>query len=155
MADPAPLNAPPPRASTLTHLRSLRPREALLLVQMVAMIAALKVLQRFVSLPTLIRLFDVPRPHPEQRLHPKRLAWLASGLLRRLFGQDYCMPRSLVLFHFMRKWAYPVQIHFGVAMREGELKGHAWVTLGDLPFAERGDPRRSYKTMYSYPSDVS
>ena len=152
MADSATPSAPPPRASTFTHLRSLRPREALLLVQMVAMVAALKVLQRVVSLPTLLRLFDVRRPRPERRLHPKRLAWLASGLLRRLFGQDYCMPRSIVLFHFMRKWGYPTRLHFGVARREGALKGHAWVTLGDLPFAERGDPRRSYKTMYTYPA---
>ena len=154
MADSAPPSAPPPRASTLTHLRSLRPREALLLVQMVAMVAALSVLQRAVSLPTLIRLFDVRRPRPRGRLHPKRLAWLANGLLRRLFGQDYCMPRSLVLFHFMRKWGYPTRLHFGVARRDGDLKGHAWVTLGELPFAERGDPRRSYKTMYAYPADV-
>ena len=151
MADPLLPNETPARTSTLAHLRSLRPREALLLVQMVAMVSALAVLQRTVSLPRLVRLFDVRRPRREGRLSPQRLAWLASGLLRRIFGQDFCMPRSLVLFHFMRKWAYPVRLHFGIAKQGSKLKGHAWVTLDGEPFAEHGDPRETFKTVYTYP----
>ena len=151
MADLPLPNEPPPRTSTLAHLGSLRPREALLLVQMAAMVGALAVLQRTVSLPRLVRFFDVRRPRPEGRLPPKRLAWLAGGLLRRIFGQDFCMPRSLVLFHFMRKWAYPVRLHFGVAKQGDHLKGHAWVTLDGEPFAEHGDPRETFKTTYTYP----
>ena len=150
-ARPRPTRPSTRAGSVLAHLRSLRPREVLLLVQMTAMVGALALFQRFVALPKLIRFFDVRRPRPTRRIPLGRLAWLAGGLLRRIFGQDFCMPRSLVLFHFMRKWAYPVRLHFGIAKHGRALKGHAWVTLDGAPFAEHGDPNETFKTVYVYP----
>lgn len=64
-----------------------------------------------------------------------------------------CMLRSLVLFRFLREAGLPVRVHFGVAREEGSLKGHSWLTLDGLPFAEAGDPSTRFQIAYSFPPD--
>lgn len=135
-----------------SRVATLRPREAWLLVRMSAMLAALLVLQRVLSLPRLLALFD-PRTRrtTEPPVSLDRLAWLARGLLRVSFRDRYCMKQSVLLFHFLRKWGHPVRLRFGVARHAEALTGHAWVELDGVPFAEPSDPREAFQVTYSYP----
>jgi hypothetical protein len=131
----------------------LRPVDVLLLMQMGAMLVALLVLQRLLSLPRLLKVFD-PRTvrASKARVSLDRLAWLTRNLLKVTFRDRYCMKQSVLLFHFLRKWGYPVRLHFGVAKRDAELIGHAWVEVDGEPFAEYGDPLETYRITYSYPA---
>lgn len=132
---------------------TLRPVEVLLLVRMGLMLAALLVLQRFLSLPRLLKVFDARSVQASgARVSLDRLVWLTRGLLRITFRDRYCMKQSLLLFHFLRKWSYPVRLYFGVAKTEDELIGHAWVELDGKPFAEYDDPRETFRVTYSYPA---
>jgi hypothetical protein len=66
-----------------------------------------------------------------------------------------CMLRSLVLYRFLREAGVPVQVNFGVA-RDGEaLKGHSWLTLHGVPYAEPIDPTPRFHVVYRYPGHGS
>ncbi len=137
----------------LSRARKLRPLDVWLLVQMSGLLGQILLLQRRMPLDDLVRRFDTP---PADRVRPavslRRLNVLVTGLLSLIYGSDFCMKRSLILFHYMRKWGYPVHIHFGVAKENGKLKGHAWVDLAGHPFAEGSDPRQAYRITYTYPA---
>ena len=116
------------------------------------MIAAYPILNRMFSLPRLVRLFDARTPEtraPEGMR--ERLNRLMDALLRRTLQRDYCLPRSLILFHFCRKWGYTTQIHLGLMKKGDEAFGHAWVSVAGEPFAEREDPDGIYTTFLVYP----
>ncbi|ARA92125.1 MAG: lasso peptide biosynthesis B2 protein [Bacteroidetes bacterium] len=137
----------------LSRAWKLRPLDVWLLVQMSALLGQILFLQRRLPLDDLVRRFDTA---PADRVRPavslRRLNVLVTGLLSLIYGSDFCMKRSLILFHYMRKWGYPVHIHFGVAKENGALKGHAWVDLAGHPFAEEADPRQAYRVTYTYPA---
>ncbi|MDX1546495.1 MAG: lasso peptide biosynthesis B2 protein, partial [Rhodothermales bacterium] len=136
-----------------SRIATLRPAEVGLLVRMSVMLAALLVLQRVLSLPRLLAVFD-PRTRrvASAPVSPDRLAWLTKSLLRVSFRDRYCMKQSVLLFHFLKKWGHPVRLHFGVAKHAEELTGHAWIELGGIPFAEQSDPREAFQVTYSYPA---
>jgi hypothetical protein len=134
-------------------VRQLHLRDAAVLARMAGLLIKLEVLQHVLPLPVLVRRFDA-RPRPSRRtVDPNRLVWLAEALLRRLYRSRYCMKRSMLLFYFLRKWTYPVRIHFGIAPNDNgdALGGHAWVSLDGEPFHEAGPPESTYTTMFSYP----
>lgn len=138
----------------LSKSLTLRPQEWILLSQISAMLPAILVVQRMVSLPKLMEMFDAkPAGKPRLSVEPDRLVYLVTGLVRNTLHDRYCMKRSILMFHFLRKWGYDAQIIFGV-MKEADktLKGHAWVELEGNPLAERGDPRSRYVVTYSYPT---
>lgn len=137
----------------LYRARRLRPMDVWLLVQMTGLLVQILVLQRRMPLDDLVRRFDTRTGDPVRPLVPlRRLNLLVTGLLRLIYGSDFCMKRSLILFYYMRKWGYPVHIHFGVAKENGTLKGHAWVDLAEHPFAEGTDPRQTFRVTYTYPA---
>jgi hypothetical protein len=115
---------------------------------------AASVLKRTASLARLGRFFDAaPAGRP---IEPTHAAWLIDGLLRRSYRQTpgYCMERSLLLFHLLRRSGHDVALCFGVHRRGDDLRGHAWVTLDGLPVAEAADPRTVYTVTYTYPDDA-
>lgn len=38
-----------------------------------------------------------------------------------------CLPRSLVLWHMLRRQGTPAELHIGVRKDDGEFNAHAWV----------------------------
>lgn len=140
----------------LLRLRSafrVRPSEWRLLLEMVGLLAQLAVLQRKLPLPKLMEHFSAAptgEPHPPVR----RTIRLLDVLLRLTYRRDFCMKRSLLLFHFLGRWGYDPVVHFGVKLDDGDLKGHAWVELDERPVAEGSDPYTSFRTTYSYRRDV-
>jgi hypothetical protein len=83
-----------------------------------------------------------------------RFHWLA-------YKNNACLKRSLVLFHFLRKYGIEVHICLGVkrvgALRETNsenfLKGHAWLTYNGDIFLEKNSlkGKHTFKTTYCFP----
>jgi len=140
------------RLLTLAQARSLRPQDVATLLQISGLLGGFMVLQRVLPLPSLIRFFDArPRARSVGKARADRVIKLTNALLQCIYGRDFCLQRSLVLFHFFRKWGYPVRIHFGITRKEGKLTGHAWLDEHGTPFAEHDDPALVYRTIYVYP----
>ena len=135
---------------------TLRLREVWLLMLSVGLVVILPVLQRVLTLPTLVTLFGAKTmPTVLPPLEPERLLFLIRGLLHQRIGmiRPNCMKQSLVVFHFLRQWDAPVSLHFGAAKRDGALEGHCWVELAGQPFGEKGNPRHAFTTVYTFPMD--
>lgn len=133
------------------RIAKLNLRDWAVLAHMLWLLAKLEALQHLLPLPALIQRFDA-RPQARKRaIDPDRLTWLSGALLHRLYRDRYCMKQSLLLFYFLRKWKYPVCIHFGIAKKGDTLAGHAWISLGGEPFHEAHDPEDTYRTIFSYP----
>lgn len=133
---------------------ALRLRELWLLVSITGMLVALPVLQRSLTLPALVKLFGVRTLPPVfPPLKPDRLLFLIRGLLQQHIGvfRPNCVKQSLVLFHFLHHWGYPVNLYFGVAKHGGTLAGHCWLTLDGQPLAEPVDPHQVFTVVYAYP----
>lgn len=74
-----------------------------------------------------------------------------------------CLKRSLVFYHFLRKYFIDVHVCFGVRyekalMHGGEVKkieGHSWLLYNGQVFLER-DPEeiRTYTMTYCYPDNL-
>ena len=139
-------------------------RDAAPLARIAALWPVAAVSKRSLALPALARRFDAAPPpadragrggaHAGGTVPPWRLARLIDGLLRRAYRScpGYCVERSLLLFHLLRRDGRPARLCFGVeATAGGGLAGHAWVELDGEPVAERRDPRERYRTTYAYP----
>ena len=124
-----------------------------LLMRMSVLLTSFLIAQRKDPLPDLMAKFDSEPEDPStRRIRPGRLVYLVTGLVRFTLGDRYCMKRSILIFHYLRKWSYDAKIKFGVVKGDQGLQGHAWVELNGLPLAERGDPRQRYAVTYSYPT---
>ena len=61
-----------------------------------------------------------------------------------------CLPRSLVLWHFLRNRGVSTEIRLGVAkFADGGLSAHAWVEFGGAPLNERSDLFERYAALPS------
>ncbi|MDO8736513.1 MAG: lasso peptide biosynthesis B2 protein [Thermoleophilia bacterium] len=92
------------------------------------------------------------------RLMQKTVGFTDTLIKYRIF-QRYgkCLLRSLILFRFLRRQGWPVEIHFGVRKTaEGlaDITGHSWLVLEGEPFLEN-DQIGGYVTTYSYPAERS
>jgi len=105
---------------------------------------------------------DASAPGRDLRLLQKTVGFTDTLIRYRIF-QRYgkCLLRSLILFRFLRRQGWPVEIHFGVrktgpadagnpdAGNSGDITGHSWLVLDGEPFLEN-DEICGYTTTYSY-----
>ena len=137
----------------LTKASKIRLSELPILLKMWFLLGELLILQRRTPLPKLLARFDAtPGCIANSRIHPERLAYLVTGTVRFTLRDRFCMKRSILLFHFLRRSGEDVRINFGFSREGGELLGHAWIDLDGKPFAEAEDPTGRYVRMYTYPS---
>lgn len=108
-------------------------------------------------MPELLENLDpgVARRRGDHELLGKTAGFTDSLLHYRVF-QRYgtCLLRSLVLFRFLRRQGWPVEIHFGVRKTaEGlaDITGHSWLVLEGSPFLEEEYQQGSFTTTYSFP----
>lgn len=112
---------------------------------------------RRLSLPDFLGQLDpgvAPGPRDQDRL--TKTVGFTDSLLRYRVFQRYgkCLLRSLVLFKFLRRDGWPVEIHFGVRKaNEGEtdITGHSWLVLEGEQFLE-SEHLGTYSTTYLYPA---
>ena len=129
-----------------------------LLLRVLLVLVLVRVLLPCVRLKRLVRW--VGRSHPSRLPHPvslQTIAWYTDALLRRMPAGRLgnCLPRSLTLFYFATRAGLPVRFHCGVRRVGEALEGHAWLTLGDQLFLERGEPEGRYAVIFSYPEPGS
>ena len=86
----------------------------------------------------------------ERRLHPAELLriqeyvrWI-DAVARRQFVPAYCLCRSLVLHHWLRKMGLPSELRIGIRKELGSLKAHAWIELGGEIVNDRWDDVAAY-----------
>ena len=135
----------------VSNLGGITFRDVWWIIQILTMLAAYPLLNRIYTLPRLVRLYDAAARREGTASDQKRLITLLQGLLRRTWERDFCLPRSLIMFHFFRKWGVAARIHVGLTKIDGEALGHAWVSVGGKPVAERNDPDEIYKTFFVFP----
>lgn len=110
--------------------------------------------QRRLPIPDLLALFEPdPNAAPLQEAELRRMERLTLAVLRRLYGRDFCMKQALLLYHFYRQAGKPVCIRLGVALEQGQLRGHAWVEWNDQPVAEEENPRQRFAVTYTHPHE--
>jgi hypothetical protein len=51
---------------------------------------------------------------------------------RRMPWRTLCMEQALAGARLLKKRGYAVELHYGVALREGELLAHVWLRSADL-----------------------
>lgn len=135
----------------IANLGGLSFRDFWWIAQILALLAVYPLLNRLFPLPRLVRFYDAAARRAGTTSDRERLVTLLQGLLRRTWERDFCLPRSLIMFRFFRKWGAAAKIHVGLTKKDGEALGHAWVSVAGEPVAERNDPDEIYKTFFVYP----
>jgi hypothetical protein len=117
-------------------------------------------------LPVILRILNVPRllkkisQQPKFKSEPKMGLPTAVGIVTRVcrlrvfrlrIFPKACLRQSLMLFRTLTRMGYPVEIHFGVAKHEANLRGHSWTTLEGRRVADTASSD-SFKVLYSYSS---
>lgn len=77
--------------------------------------------------------------------------WLTDGVLHAFFGGAYCTKRTMILFHYARRYGVEATVNFGVARQKETIKGHAWITIDGEPYMENDGTVDDFKIIYSYP----
>lgn len=136
-------------------LSALRVRDVWTIAQILVLLGKYLLLRRRRSVPGLICSFDArPRVPPIAPERVERARQLTNSVLRALYGRQFCLARSLILFRLYRKGGHRVRLHLGIARVDGRLTGHAWLAVDGTPVIKPENPIRAYKTIYVYPSSA-
>jgi hypothetical protein len=143
-------------------------QEIWLFTQIFLLATVLPIMLKLISLP---KLMNVLTPQDMSRHKDLDLARLKNKIVK---FTDYvlsknlwiykrtCLKRSLVLYHFFRKFGINVYVCFGVRYSESvsdkgakkKLEGHSWLLYKGSMFLEKNaDITRTYKITYSFPDD--
>ncbi|WP_420888061.1 lasso peptide biosynthesis B2 protein [Candidatus Nitronereus thalassa] len=128
--------------------------EFLLAWQVLGVTSVLRLFVRWVKLPTLLRWLTPYSASAVPRHHKLSIVdrYITSVLDRFPSNpRGCCLVRSLALYAFGRRSGFPVHFHCGVSRVNGELQGHAWLSLHNQPFLESGNPFTTNVVTYSYP----
>ena len=129
-------------------------REWWLLTRVATLLLAFRLFLLRVPLPTTLRwLTPVRVPATADAGMMAKATQYADALLWRLAFplRGPCLPRSLTLYYFARRYGFPVQFHCGVCRTNGTLQGHAWLSLSGRPFLEANNPADNYAVTFSFP----
>ncbi|MER3448073.1 MAG: hypothetical protein C4291_15165 [Candidatus Dadabacteria bacterium] len=138
--------------------------EVKLFIQILLLITVLPVIIRLLSLPKLMYVLTPEdlRQYTNPDIEQKVIKFTDYILSRNLWiYKTTCLKRSLVLYHFLRKFGMNVQICFGVRYNEKppywdtqkkKLEGHAWLLYNGDIFLERDiEMTKTYKLTYCFP----
>lgn len=140
----------------IRRVRDLSFGDWLLIIRMLSVLVAFELLRHVRSLPELIRVLEPDTIDGGDAPRIDRQVQICDAILRRLYGKDYCLRRSVILFHVLRRDDNPVRFVMGVVIRDNDsLIGHAWLEMNGEPLAEVVDPRNAYAVTYSYPAKPS
>lgn len=122
------------------------PRDARLLVRMLAWACGLRALKHAMPLPALVRLVRLNAraqtsryTEDDRRRDRERIVTLAgwSCRLTRWSSGGNCLERGLVQYRFLAAAGFEPSLYVGFGRGgRGELRGHAWVVLDGRPVGE-------------------
>lgn len=150
---------------TLNRLKY--PRDLWLFLQILTTLVMLPRRIRRLSLLDLLNRMDpgVGTGHQDRSKLEKTVGFVDSLLKYRVFRRyGKCLLRSLLLFRFLRRQGWPVEIHFGVRRTAAEppadidpipnslgITGHSWLVLNGEPFLEAESHQKNFATTFFYP----
>jgi len=144
-----------------TNFSSLQ--DVWIFVQVFFLVTLLPLLMKILSLPRLMEMMTPNHVNNAINEMQDRIVKYADYILSRNFWiyRTTCLKRSLVLYHFLRKYGINVQLCFGVRYNNKltdseakELLGHAWLIYdGDMYLEQNVDAARTYKATYCFPSE--
>jgi hypothetical protein len=125
------------------RIRSLRtviqgPSDVWLGIRMVAWSAVLPALKRLVPLHVLTRLMW-PRRRAARRSERVSTVTFFAGRIYRVrpfLRRDNCLERSLLNYRFLAREGMQPRLVLGAQRSEGEVRGHAWVTIDGRPIMD-------------------
>jgi hypothetical protein len=160
-------------SSQIDIIRKLRTNfasfeEIWLFSQIFLLATVLPIMLRLISLP---KLMNVLTPQ-DLKLHEDldlerskdKIVKFADYVLNRNFWiyRNTCLKRSLVLYHFLRRFGINVHVCFGVRYNEKapdeeektKLEGHAWLLYkGNIFLEKKVDITKTYRITYSFPDE--
>ncbi len=133
---------------------SLRVSQYWLIGQVALLLFVVRMTMLWMCLPSLLGWLHVIRVSSVKDFQTlKDVAYYTDRLLA-LFPvneRGNCLPRSLVLYRFAKRYGLPVRFHCGVRWVEKELTGHAWLTLEGEAFLEPNRQWEHFDVTYSFP----
>ena len=137
-----------------------------LFMRIFGLITLLPVMIKYLSIPTLLKTLTPVGKKFCQNLDVdsliEKIVKYTDYILRAnwLVYKNSCLKRSLVLYHFLRK--YGIEVHICLGVKKGEsldevdsekiLQGHAWLTYDGNIFLEKNSlGTQNFKTTFSFP----
>ena len=133
---------------------SQRLRQYWLIGQMALLLFVVRMTMLWMRLPFLLGWLHVIRVSSVKDFQTlKDVAYYTDRLLAifPVNERGNCLPRSLVLYGFAKRYGFPVRFHCGVRWVEQELTGHAWLTLEGEAFLEPNRQWEYFDVTYSFP----
>ena len=137
-----------------------------LFMRIFGLITLLPALVKYLSIPTLLKTLTPGGNKSGKNLDVdfliEKIVKYTDYILRFnwLAYKNTCLKRSLVLYHFLRKYGIEVQICLGVKKGESMdevdsekiLQGHAWLTYDGNIFLEKNSlTAHTFKTTFCFP----
>lgn len=142
------------------------PEEVMLFVQIFLLATILPLLVKYLTVPHLMKVLTphnikLDRKCPLDEVKDRIEKYTLYILSRNIWiYNNICLKRSLIFYHFLRKYGVPVTICFGVRYKketshnpmEKKMEGHAWLLSKGRIFLEKNpDETKTYKLTYAYP----
>ncbi len=108
----------------------------------------------WMRLPSLLGWLDIIRAARSKELGQlQHVAYYTDRFLTLFPANERgnCLPRSLVLYGFAKRYGFPVRFHCGVRWVGQELTGHAWLSLESKAFLESNQQWKHFEVTYSFP----
>ena len=135
-------------------------------MRIVGLITLLPVMIKYLTIPTLLKTLTPGENKSGQNVDVdsliEKIVKYTDYILgfNRLFYKKTCLTRSLVLYHFLRK--YGIEVHICLGVKKGEplsevdsekiLKGHAWLVYDGNIFLEKTSlGAHTFKTTFCFP----
>lgn len=143
-------------------------KDVLLFLQIILFATALPLLIKILSVP---RFMQIITPGYPASATPSDLCGIRDKIekytdyiLSRNFWmyKMICLKRSLILYHFLRKYGMYVTVCFGVRYKNElsgnadvkKMEGHAWLLYNGEIFLEKMvEETKTYKVTYCYPEN--
>ena len=110
------------------------PAAGWLVIRMIAWRAALPVMERFVPLPTLVRVMGCHFRVRDRNDHQtQRIVELAERVFAAPSSSRNCLGRSMVTYRYLSKTRVEPQLVIAFRKGAAPVLGHAWVTVDAMP----------------------
>jgi len=137
-----------------------------LFIRIFGLITLLPIIVKYLSIPTLLKTLTPGAKKFGINLNVEFLIEKVVKYTDYILGYNWlvykntCLKRSLVLYHFLRK--YGIEVHICLGVKKGEslrevdsekiLQGHAWLTYDGNIFLEKNSlGTHNFKTTFCFP----
>jgi len=137
-----------------------------LFLQIFLLITILPVLVKLMTVPQLMKILTPKKSKLNRKCDLDEIRDKIEKYTLYILSRDFwiykniCLKRSLILYHFLRKYGMYVTVCFGVRYKNEQsgivevkkMEGHAWLLYnGDIFLEKNVEETKTYKMTYCYP----